>query len=444
MPDQRIGRSVSKNAGSTGGTNLTVSPWTLRGVIPALGRTPALRGHPGGIDAAGPGWLSLTAGGDQPDPGPASAPAMIHLAEGGPGTRGGPGTGTEPRAGRRQRIRGARARGPATSRPPTGAGGRSVWQQSMSAWREAGLEWQRLAGWEPADVERAAHRADPGRARDGAAGCGPGRPAIWRVRQAGRVSPRARRAVSRVSPRARRAASRARPPASPARRPRAPGRCRYLRGAARRGGRWHRHHRPAGCRPRPGRAGGGLPVRPSRRCAVRQAERSTRAGSAAHAHRGGRGRPHGGGGGLAGRASLRPPAGPHVARWRPHLAAGRLARPGRREDAADGCRWSRGMAGVGTGRGVDVAGRPLLAARAGRRAAGRWRPRAGAGADTRRVRRRGRERAPGGRRYRAHAGALDVRRRPHLAAPGRGRARPSGRKGAGRPACAGWPRAAAS
>ena len=65
---------MSKNAGSTGGASLTVSPWTLRGVIPALGRTPALRGHPGGIDAAGPGWLSLTAGGDQPDPGPASAP----------------------------------------------------------------------------------------------------------------------------------------------------------------------------------------------------------------------------------------------------------------------------------------------------------------------------------------------------------------------------------
>ena len=67
-----------------------------------------------------------------------------------------------------------------------------------------------------------------------------------------------------------------------------------------------------------------------------------------------------------------------------------------------------------------------------------WRPRAGAGADARRVRRRGRERAPGGRRSRAHAGALDVRQRPHLAAPERGRARPSGRKGTGgRPALGG-------
>jgi hypothetical protein len=88
MPDQGIGRSVSKNAGSTVGASLTVSPWTLRGVIPALGRTPALRGYPGGIDAAGPGWLSLTAGGDQPDPGPASAPGTILMVHGGPGTRG--------------------------------------------------------------------------------------------------------------------------------------------------------------------------------------------------------------------------------------------------------------------------------------------------------------------------------------------------------------------
>jgi hypothetical protein len=156
---------VSKNAGSTGGASLTVSPWTLRGVIPALGRTPALRGHPGGIDAAGPGWLSLTAGGDQPDPGPASAPTTIPVAEGGPATQSGSGTGTEPRAGRWQLIRGARARGPVTSRAAAashaaaGAGGRSVWQQSMSAWREAGLEWQRLAGWEPADVDE--QRTEP-------------------------------------------------------------------------------------------------------------------------------------------------------------------------------------------------------------------------------------------------------------------------------------------
>ena len=254
----------------------------------------------------------------------------------------------------------------------------------------------------------AAHRADPGRARDGAPGCGPGRPAVWRARQAGQAAPRPRRA------------SRAQPPAPPARRPHGPGRRRCLRGAARRGGRWHRHHRSAGRPPRPGRAGGGLPVRPARGCAVRRAGRSTCARSAALAHGGGRSWPHGGGGGLAGRASPRPPAGPHVTRWRPHMAVDGLARPGRRGDAADGCRWPRGMAGGWSGRGVDVAGRPLLASRAGRRAAGRRRPRAGAGPDTRRFRRRGRERAPGRRRSRAHTGALDVRQRPHLAAPRRG------------------------
>jgi hypothetical protein len=121
---------VSKNAGFTEGTSLTVSPWTLRGVIPALGRTPALRGYPGGIDAAGPGWLSLTTVGDQPDPGPASAPGTILVAEGAPGTGGGGSeTGTEPRAGKRQRIRGARARSLATSRALAEAAGRSVWQQ---------------------------------------------------------------------------------------------------------------------------------------------------------------------------------------------------------------------------------------------------------------------------------------------------------------------------
>ena len=143
---------MSKDAGSTRGTSLPASPWTLRGVIPALGRTPALRGYPGGIDAAGPGWHSRTEGGGQPDPGPASAPRTIPMADGGPGTGGGSGTEAEPRPGRWPRARGARARGSATPRAPAGPAGRSVWQQSLNAWREAGLEWQRLAGWEPANA----------------------------------------------------------------------------------------------------------------------------------------------------------------------------------------------------------------------------------------------------------------------------------------------------
>ena len=149
---------MSKNAGSTGGTSLTVSPWTLRGVIPALGGTPALRGYPGGIDAAGPGWLGPTAGGDQPDPGPASAPGAILVVDG-PDTRSGSGIGDEPPAGRRPRSRRARARGRAQPHGAAGTGGRSVWQQSLSAWRDAGLEWQRPAGWAAADVNQ--QRTEP-------------------------------------------------------------------------------------------------------------------------------------------------------------------------------------------------------------------------------------------------------------------------------------------
>ncbi|HEY6278522.1 MAG TPA: hypothetical protein VIX86_19585, partial [Streptosporangiaceae bacterium] len=35
----------------------------------------------------------------------------------------------------------------------TGDDGKSVWQRALNAWREAGLEWQRPAGWTPADVD---------------------------------------------------------------------------------------------------------------------------------------------------------------------------------------------------------------------------------------------------------------------------------------------------
>jgi hypothetical protein len=37
--------------------------------------------------------------------------------------------------------------------------GSSVWQQSLGAWRRAGLEWQRPAGWEPVDADR--QRTEP-------------------------------------------------------------------------------------------------------------------------------------------------------------------------------------------------------------------------------------------------------------------------------------------
>ena len=137
-PGQHIGRSVSENAGPAhGGVSLSVSPWALRGAIPALGHTPALRGYPGGIDAAGPGWPG-PAGDGQPEHGP------------------GPARGTRSRADDGSGIRGTRRRaddGSGIGEAMTGAGGGSVWQQALGAWREAGLEWQRPAGWEPADAD---------------------------------------------------------------------------------------------------------------------------------------------------------------------------------------------------------------------------------------------------------------------------------------------------
>jgi hypothetical protein len=81
------------------------------------------------------------------------------MADAAPGTGGGSGTEAEPRPGRWPRARGARARGSATPRASAGAAGRSVWQQSLNAWREAGLEWQRLAGWEPVSADQ--QRTEP-------------------------------------------------------------------------------------------------------------------------------------------------------------------------------------------------------------------------------------------------------------------------------------------
>jgi hypothetical protein len=160
-----------------GEAGLTVSPWALRGVIPALGRTRALRGFPGGIDVAGPGWLAEEdqaahgawpgdAGGPaagsvagpgagvngagSPLPGPAQLPRRGNGARRGAG-RGG--RGSEPGTGRRQPAGRVPAGGRETGGTMTGDDGRSVWQRALSAWREAGLEWQRPAGWAPADVD---------------------------------------------------------------------------------------------------------------------------------------------------------------------------------------------------------------------------------------------------------------------------------------------------
>ena len=452
MPDQRIGRSVSKNAGSTGGTSLTVSPWTLRGVIPALGRTPALRGHPGGIDAAGPGWLGLTAGGDQPDPGPASAPGTIPLAEGGPGTRGGSGTGTEPRAGRRQRTRRARARGPATPRALAGAGGRSVWQQSMSAWREAGLEWQRPAGWEPADVDQQRTEPIPVVPAMVPLDAGPAAPPSGGRRAPGRpgAAPRARPGRSRRCGQPGRGGqawapgARAQPAASPARRPHGPGRCRCLRGAARRGGRWHRHHRPAGA-PAAARPGWWWPTRPP------GSPMRSSPGRAEHPRR--RCRPRSPGWPRPAARWwrwARRPRFPSRARWssRRPMAAARGSRPVLRAPAGGGMPL---MVAGGHGRWLAVGPDAAWTSPDGRS----WRlgpgvaPLAGGdrvqalAPDTRRVRRRGRERAPA---WATISCAPRCSGCPPTASPGSAGARASltfRPERGGWPACAGWPRAAA-
>jgi hypothetical protein len=113
-----------------GGVSFAVSPWALRGLIPGLGRTPALRGYPGGMDAAGLAQPGRTTGDDQPKPDSASAPPP----------------------GRRQRWGRPARRAPA-GRGKAGAGGTSVWQQAFTVWRLAGLEWQRPPGWQSADAD---------------------------------------------------------------------------------------------------------------------------------------------------------------------------------------------------------------------------------------------------------------------------------------------------
>src|SRR5262249_30413499 len=134
------------DSSAEGGAGAALSPWALGCVIPALGRTAALRGYPGGIDGAGPGWSSPAAG-DQLAPGPEPASAKAPGTEGGPSAPGGPGT------------------------AKTRAGGRSVWQRSLSAWRAAGPEGAPRPG---AGGARVAGRGPRGTGPGGGA-AGPGR-----------------------------------------------------------------------------------------------------------------------------------------------------------------------------------------------------------------------------------------------------------------------------
>src|SRR5215469_15722235 len=57
------------------------------------------------------------------------------------------------------RFRRSRVHGSGAVSTLAAADRRSVWQQSSSAWHDAGLEWQRPAGWETADADR--QRTEP-------------------------------------------------------------------------------------------------------------------------------------------------------------------------------------------------------------------------------------------------------------------------------------------
>ncbi len=139
---------MAEHAGAAHGeAGLIVSPWALRGTVPALGRTPALRGFPGGIGVAGPGWPGGLAEEDQ----------AVHERWPGAadGTATAAGSGARPGA----PVNGADVALPALARPGRGNGagrrapGKSVWQQALSVWSTAGLEWQRPAGWAVADAD---------------------------------------------------------------------------------------------------------------------------------------------------------------------------------------------------------------------------------------------------------------------------------------------------
>ena len=167
---------------------LTVAPWALHGAVPALGRTPALRGFPGGIGLAGPGWPGGLAEEDQsaheawPDAAAGTAPAGAGqearvngaasplpglLQPPGRGTGAGRGNGAGPDGRGRERwpvragdpgLAGRQQPGRAAGgRVPGGTGtrddGRSVWQRALSVWRAAGLEWQSPVGGTAFDVD---------------------------------------------------------------------------------------------------------------------------------------------------------------------------------------------------------------------------------------------------------------------------------------------------
>src|SRR5215470_10467011 len=128
------GAVVSTNGGAGGGTTLSPPPIPPGRALRAVAFTPAVRGYPGGIADMAAEQDDLAAG-DLPGGGgswagpPAAAAAPVAAAA--------PGAG-----------------------PNAAALATSVWQQSVAAWQEAGIDWLREARPGPSAQDRAAAEAD--------------------------------------------------------------------------------------------------------------------------------------------------------------------------------------------------------------------------------------------------------------------------------------------
>src|SRR6516162_2072432 len=107
------GRAVLSTNGPGGGTTLSPPPIPPGRVLRAVAFTPAVRGYPGGIADMAAEQDDLAAG---------------DLLDGGSSWAGAPAAAAAPGA------------APAAAAP---ARGTSVWQQSVAAWQEAGIEWLR-------------------------------------------------------------------------------------------------------------------------------------------------------------------------------------------------------------------------------------------------------------------------------------------------------------
>src|SRR5215469_9892394 len=144
------GGAVVSTNGPGGFTTLSLPPIPPGRVLRAVAFTPAVRGYPGGIADMAAEQDDLTAG-DLLDGGGswAGAPAAEAVPGGGPSA--GPAAGSAAGPGR----------GPAAG-PAAAASGlaTSVWQQSVAAWQDAGIDWLREMHPGPSAEDRAAAEAD--------------------------------------------------------------------------------------------------------------------------------------------------------------------------------------------------------------------------------------------------------------------------------------------